>query len=56
MCKPIISSEKGIYININEFKKIKRDLTICFLFIKRLTTKINILKFNTILNNDPAII
>ena len=56
MCFPIMYSDKGTYKNNMEFKKIKRNLCNCFLFIKRLITKINTLKFKTILNKEPATI
>ena len=56
MCLPMIYSDKGTYKNNMEFKKIKKNLCNCFLFIKRLTIKIKILKFKTILNKDPAMI
>ena len=52
----MIYSDKGTYKNNMEFKKIKKNLCNCFLFKKRLITKINILKFKIILNKDPAMI
>ena len=52
----MIYSDKGTYKNNMELKKIKRNLRNCFLFIKRLITKINTLKFKTMLNKEPAMI
>ena len=56
MCFPMIYSDKGTYKNNMEFKKMKKNLCNCFLFIKRLITKINTLKFKTILNKELAMI
>jgi len=53
---PMIYSDNGVYKNKKEFKKTKKTLFNCFLFIKRLITRINKLKFKTTLNKDPAMV
>tara|TARA_B100000282_G_C31396226_1_gene338002 strand:- start:297 stop:440 length:144 start_codon:yes stop_codon:yes gene_type:complete len=44
----------GKYKNKNEFKKIKKKVCICLLFIKALKININMLIFKTTLNKDPV--